>query len=87
MLVRLIHAPLPHLAPRLRPAELPREYDVEGLDLRLGPPDARTHHDGWEARLEADDRVADDGEVDVRELPDVPRQVALEDALSVDEHC
>ena len=83
VLMRLVHALLPYLAPRLRPAELPSQYDVESLHLSLGPPDTGAHHDWRKARLEAEDRVADDHEVDIGNLPDVPREVALEDTLPV----
>ena len=83
VLLGRVHAPRPSLAVLLLAAELPGEDGVEGVDLLLGPLDTRAHHGGREAGLEAADRVADDGEVDKRDFPDVLVQVALEDALPV----
>lgn len=82
MLVSLVHALPPGLAAALRAAELTCQDAVEGLDLFLGPLDAGTHHRWREAALEAADGVADDGEVNKRELPDVEVEVTLKDALS-----
>lgn len=51
--------------------------------MLLAPFNASTHHWGWEATLEALDRVVDDHEVHKRDLPNVKVQVSLEDTLSV----
>lgn len=59
----LFHALDPRLTPMLGAAELPRQDDIESLDLVLGPFDTGAHHRWREADLEAADRVLDDGEV------------------------
>lgn len=84
MLLGPLHALVPSLCLALGAAELPRQDDIEGLDLLLGPLDAGAHHGRWEAALEAADRVLDDGEVDERQLPDVEVQIALENTLPVE---
>lgn len=81
MLFGSIHAQRPYLTLLLRAAELPRQDDVECLYLLLGPLDAGAHHWRREAALEAVYRVADDGKVDKRQLPDVQVEVSLEDTL------
>ena len=81
MLMRLSHALVPCGSIALRAAELPRQNRIERLHLFLSPAHTGAHHRRREARLEAADRVADDGEIHKRELPDVQVEVALEDAL------
>lgn len=58
------HALVPRLTPMLGAAELPRQDDIKGLDLVLGPFDTGAHHWWREAALEAADRVLDYGEID-----------------------
>lgn len=82
MVLGPIHTQRPHFAVLISAAELASEDDIERLDLFLGPLDTRTHHHRGEAALEAADRVADDGEVDERQFPDVEVEVSLKDALS-----
>src|ERR1700733_3471863 len=46
------------------------------------PLDTRAHHQWREARLVYDHSVLNNGKIDVRDLENIPMQIALEDALS-----
>lgn len=81
MLRHPVHAILPNGALRVQGAELSAEDLVEALNLLLGPSDACRHHEWREACLIDVHRVLDDGEVHKRQLEDVLREIAFEDAL------
>ena len=83
MLLGPVHALRPNLTALLGTAQLPGQRGVEGIHLLLGPFDARAHHGIGEACLKAAHRVADEGKIDKRDLPNVEVQIALEDALPV----
>ena len=77
-----VHAVVPHFPTLLGTAQLSCEDDIERLYRLLGPLDTRAHHGLREAALEAGHRVADDAEINKRQLPDVEMEIALENALS-----
>lgn len=83
MLLGLRQAPRPDLTALLDTAQLAGQGGVEGIHLLLGPFDAGAHHRVRKACLEAADSVADQGEVNKRNLPNVEVQITLEDALPV----
>lgn len=78
-----LHAFRPRLTPVFSAAELPRQDDIECLDLFLCPLDTGAHHGRREAALEAGDRILDDAKVDEGQLPDIEMQVSLENTLTI----
>src|SRR5688572_7204906 len=63
MLLRPVHTLRPDLPTTLRAAQLPGQNHVESFHLLLGPFDARAHHWGREASLEALNRIVNDHKV------------------------
>lgn len=71
MLLCLIHAFVPCRTASLYATQLPRQDDVELVQMLLSPLDTRTHHERGETLLIDANGVLHEGEVNERHLENV----------------
>jgi len=78
-----IHAVFPNLAGFINTAKLKHQESVEVVEALLGPLDTSGHHWWREACLVNLSGIANNGEVDVRDLVNVQVQISFEYTLPV----